>query len=412
MCAHTQNKYSFFTHLQHVITMCANTRNLYFVYLCFVFNEKTSRFTINEGVRMNKRVRIKDVAKRAGISVGTVDRVIHKRGRVAPDVKQKVLAVMKELGFQRNPIASALARNESYVVAVLLPDYNEDPYWEQPFAGVEKARKQIEHFGITVEYHFFELLNPKDFHKKATEVLATKPKAVLFPPLFLKEGQWFLNECDKAKIPCVSINTNIPGSKSLSYIGQDSYQSGVLAARLMNFGASPNGTAIIIDFSRGAPNAKHLVEKKEGFNDYFKAHPENEIQILTMVMEDFNDKKKLKIFMAEIIRKHPNLTGMFFTNSRAYKAIECMSDEVIQKIKIIGFDLIDKNLIYLAEDKINFLINQNPIEQGFLGLQTLYKHLIQHEDIDPIQYLPLDIVVKENVQYYQKRGYQMAPNPS
>ena len=354
---------------------------------------------------MRKRVRIKDVAERAEVSVGTVDRVIHNRGRVAPNVKENVLAVMKELGYQPNLIASALAKNKSYIIAVLLPDYKEDPYWEQPFAGVEKARKQVEYYGITVDYHFFELLNPKNFQEKAKELLATKPDGVLFPPLFLKEGQWLLKECDKNQIPCVSINTNIPGAKNLSYIGQDSYQSGVLAARLMNFGVTPNGTAIIVDFSKGAPNAKHLVEKKEGFNDYFKANPQNKIQVLTIVMEDFNNKKKLRTFMDDLIIKHPNLAGIFFTNSRAYKAIECMDDDVIQKIKIIGFDLIESNLKYLAEDKINFLINQNPIEQGFLGLQSLYRHLILGETIDPVQFLPLDIVVKENVEYYHKRGY-------
>lgn len=351
---------------------------------------------------MKKRIRIKDVAERAGVSPGTVDRVIHKRGRVAPDVEKRVLAVMKELGYQRNLIASALAKNKSYRVAVLLPDYNEDPYWEQPFAGVEKARKQVQHYGIIVEYHFFTLFNSNNFHEKAKEVLASKPEGVLFPPLFSKEGAWFINECEKIKIPCVSINTNISGVKSLSYIGQDSYQSGVLAARLMNFGITPNGTAIIMDFSKGAPDAKHLIEKKEGFNDYFKANPQNKIQILTIVMEHFNDEKKLKKFMHELILKYPNLAGIFFTNSRAYKAIDCMNDEISQKIKIIGFDLIKRNREYLAEDKINFLINQNPIEQGYLGLQSLYKHLVLKEEIAPVQFLPLDIVVKENVQYYHE----------
>ena len=57
---------------------------------------------------MSKRVRIKDVAKKAGVSTGTMDRVIHNRGRVAPVVNKRVLEVMKELGFQHNLIASTL----------------------------------------------------------------------------------------------------------------------------------------------------------------------------------------------------------------------------------------------------------------------------------------------------------------
>ncbi|MFT4665102.1 MAG: LacI family transcriptional regulator [Polaribacter sp.] len=354
---------------------------------------------------MKKRVRIKDVAERAGVSTGTVDRVIHNRGRVASVVREKVLEVMKELGFQRNMMASALAKNTIYRVAVLLPDYNIDPYWEQPYAGVEEARKLTHLYEIEIDYYFFELLDPSDFHKKAKEMVQTAPDGILFPPLFLKEGEWLMEECHAKKIPCVIFNTNIHPSKKLSYIGQDSYQSGVLAARLLNFGMLPNTTSIILNLTKGSTNARHLIEKKEGFRNYFENNTKKEIEVFDLEFEDFNDPIKLRLFMDQLLIDYPRLSGMFFTNSRAYKAIECMDEEVIQRINIIGFDMVEKNLKYLFEDKINFLINQNPIEQGYLGIVTLYNHLILKEQIDEIQYLPLDIVVKENMQYYQKRGY-------
>ncbi len=148
---------------------------------------------------MKKRVRIKDVAERAGVSTGTVDRVIHNRGRVATEVKEKVLKVMDELGYQKNLIASALAKNKTYRVAVLLPHYNQDPYWEQPYSGVEEARKIVEHYGIIIDYYFFELLNSKNFKAKAKEMIKSQPQGVLFPPLFLKEGQWLLQECHQKR---------------------------------------------------------------------------------------------------------------------------------------------------------------------------------------------------------------------
>ncbi len=357
---------------------------------------------------MKKRVRIKDVAERAGVSTGTVDRVIHNRGRVAPKVKEKVLKVMEELGFERNMIASTLAKNETYRIAVLLPDYNTDPYWEQPYAGIEEARKQVQHYGIMIDYYFFDLLDPKDFYKIAKEMITSEPDGILFPPLFLQEGLALLKDCNQKKIPCVLFNTNIQGVEKLSYIGQDSYQSGILAARLLNFGMQQNGVALILNLTKGSTNAKHLIEKKEGFNNYFKNHPEHNITTFDIEFEDFNNKEKLSSFLQQLITDHPKLSGIFFTNSRAYKAIECMDKSVTQKIKMIGFDLIEQNLKYLHQGELNFLINQNPIEQGYLGIQTLYKHLILKEEIEPIQYLPLDIIVKENLQYYQKRGYTIA----
>jgi LacI family transcriptional regulator len=73
------------------------------------------------------RIRIKDIADKAGVSVGTVDRVIHKRGNVSAKVKAKVERVMTELGYRRNIIASTLAYNRTLRIAVLIfnnSDYN------------------------------------------------------------------------------------------------------------------------------------------------------------------------------------------------------------------------------------------------------------------------------------------------
>ena len=59
-----------------------------------------------------KRVRIKDIAIAAGVSTGTVDRVIHNRGNVLPKVKKRVEEVMKTLDYQPNLLASTLANNK------------------------------------------------------------------------------------------------------------------------------------------------------------------------------------------------------------------------------------------------------------------------------------------------------------
>ena len=77
------------------------------------------------------------------------------------------------------------------------------------------------------------------------------------------------------------------------------------------------------------------------------------------------------------------------------------------KVKIVGFDLIQPNLSYLEQNKINFLINQNPYDQGYQGVMSLFKHLILREPVDPLQHLPLDIVVKENAAYYLKEIEKM-----
>ena len=65
---------------------------------------------------MNGKVRIKDIAEQSGVSVGTVDRILHNRPNVSKTAREKVEKVLKEINYQPNMYASALAYNKSYII--------------------------------------------------------------------------------------------------------------------------------------------------------------------------------------------------------------------------------------------------------------------------------------------------------
>lgn len=353
---------------------------------------------------MKKRIRIKDIADKAAVSTGTVDRVLHDRGNVSPDVKKRVLEVIEEIGYERNILASALAYNKTVRVASLLPTPEDDLYWQQTNQGVLRAAKAVQHYGLLLEQTFFNYGSPLSFVEKAKAVLKTKPDGLLFPPMFDQEAHWLIEECDANNIPYVIINTNLEGAEPLCYIGQDSYQSGVLGARLLNFGLADGGVVCILNLDYSTKAAQHLISKERGFRDYFEEIDNKNIEIIREDFDQFDDKEQLGLFIRGLINNTPLLKGIFVTNSRAYKILECIEDIITTRnIKIVGFDLIGPNLNYLRENKINFLINQNPSDQGFRGVYCLFKSLIRNEEVEKRQYLPLDIVVKENVEYHVKQ---------
>ncbi|NUO00555.1 MAG: substrate-binding domain-containing protein [Saprospiraceae bacterium] len=349
---------------------------------------------------MKKNVTIKDIASKADVSTGTVDRVLHNRGNVAPEVREKILQVMDELGYERNLLASALAYKRVFRIALLLPDFTKDPYWEQPYSGTQKALKAVKHYGIQADTFLFNLFDPENFLEVAARVIAAQPDGILFPPIFQKEGKWLLDICAEKNIPTITFNTNIENSSALSYIGQDSYQSGVLAGRLLNFALEDGEAAMILNLEKGASNARHLLEKERGFRFYFENKQRKQIQVLRRDIESFENRDTLRAFLMTQLEAFPNLAGIFVTNSRAYRVVNALDEAVVNRIKIVGFDLLQENLKHLYDNKINFLINQNPVEQGYIGLMDLFKFIFLKQEPEPIHYLPLDIVVAENVQYY------------
>lgn len=364
---------------------------------------RTCSDTNQSTVMKNNRARIKDIAHKAGVSTGTVDRVLHNRGNVGREARNKVLAAMDELGYERNLIASALAFNRQIRIVALLPDHSLDPYWEQPYRGVQWAQQALKHYGIAVETIFFNLFSPEDFIEQSAQVLHNPPDGLLFPPLFGREGSAVLDNCEKIKLPVVIINTFLEHPHITAYIGQDSFQSGVLAARLLNFALRAGEPALILNLEKGVTNALHLMEKERGFRYYFANHPHQNIEVFSSNFDDFDNRSKLKAYLSTFTKGPSQVGGIFVTNSRAYKVIDCLEEEDLHKFVIVGFDLIPANIRHLSTNRINFLINQNPIEQGYQGIISLYKLLFLKEIPPGSQFLPLDIVVAENMEYYLKQ---------
>lgn len=71
--------------------------------------------------KLPERIRIKDIARLANVSVGTVDRVLHGRSGVSEASRKRVEEILKQLDYQPNMYASALASNKKYTLPACYP---------------------------------------------------------------------------------------------------------------------------------------------------------------------------------------------------------------------------------------------------------------------------------------------------
>lgn len=350
------------------------------------------------------KINLKDIAQKANVSVGTVDRVIHNRGKVSPAALQKVKAAIRELNYSPNLVARSLATKKQFKIAVFIPSPTLDSFWQQPLRGIKKAEEFIKDFGFSVELFTYNDQNPNLIMEIAPKIIEGGFSSVLAAPNNKEEFNLFFDLCEQHQLPYIQINTFLDrqDDQFLSYIGQDSYGSGKLAAKLLNFTAKESDTLLILHLEKEVYNAEHLVKKEKGFKDYFKKQNKHLIQIEQQSFSEIHDKQETKKFIRQILKLYPKLSGVFVTTSKLHFVIEEFLEYGSKKIKFVGFDLIDENLKYLKSEHITFLINQNPIQQGYLATMQIFNHLIKKQSFDKIQYLPLDVVMEENLDYYLK----------
>ena len=96
------------------------------------------------------RVTIRQIAEESGVSRGTVDRVLNNRGKVRPEVEERVRKVAEELGYKPNLLGRALIKmKENIKIGVILQDTG-TPYLKTLSDGIKKAKGEVEDFGGTV----------------------------------------------------------------------------------------------------------------------------------------------------------------------------------------------------------------------------------------------------------------------
>lgn len=353
-------------------------------------------------IASTNKIRIKDIAQRANVSVGTVDRVLHNRGEVAAKTRKQVLDIIEELGYTPNLVAKSLALKKTYQLAALIPDSaNDNPYWEKPLIGIQQAFSEIKDFSSNVKIFTFDNASEASFKKAFKTISQEKPDGLVFTPVFFNASHEIVEQCNELGIPYVFIDVNIDGCDNLAYFGQNAEQSGFLAAKLMHYTLPAGSHVVVIKPAYKGGVTHHLRKREKGFLSFFLSEA-NTKDILTTSLEiDITSHKNNEESLAKIFSEQEKIDGIFVTNSRVFKVAQYIAKTEYKDILLIGYDLIQKNLDFLERGIINFLIGQKPEEQGYKSIQALFNFLLSGKKTEKTNFSPIDIIMKENIDYYK-----------
>lgn len=304
--------------------------------------------------------------------------------------------------YQPNILASTLASKKTFSFALLFPEpISPEAYWNKPMIGIRKAFDEIQQYGVNITTHLFKQSDSQTFKDEAEQILQAKPEGVVLAPFFSRESKDFIAELKNRNIPYVFIDSNLKDSDKLSYIGQDSFQSGILAAKLLDYSIPENAAVLTLHFAKQLDNQNHLVQRERGFYEYFKLkHPEKTHKLITIEIPDPNDpagQEKIKA----VLKENPDLKGIFVTNSQVYYLGRILEELNLSGIRVIGHDLIKENMDFLNKGIVDFLICQRPEEQGYRAIITLFESLVLKKDVNRENYTSIDIITKENLNYYK-----------
>lgn len=349
--------------------------------------------------KLPERIRIKDIARLADVSVGTVDRVIHGRSGVSEASRKRVEEILSQMNYQPNMYASALASNKKYMLCCILPQHLPGEYWTAIEKGLEKAEAAYSDFHVMTRLFYYDPYNYTSFLSAGEEALQENPEGVIFAPTAPQFTQQFTNRLDELSIPYIYIDSNIKDIPPLAFFGQNSHQSGYFAARMMMMMAHyPEEVVIFRKIKEGIVGSNQQENREKGFRQYMQEnHPTCHIHELNLhAIRPEEDQ----IMLDEFTHAHPQVKCGITFNSKAYIIGEYLKQSGIHDFHMLGYDLLERNIKSLKEGYLTFLIAQQPEAQGYNSVKTFCDFLIFKKQVTCINYMPIDLIAKETIDYY------------
>lgn len=340
---------------------------------------------------------IKDIARKAKVSIGTVDRVLHDRGRVSETTRARVQGIITQAGYRPNIYARNLSLAKTFEFGVIMPRLSQDSgYWQIPANGIERAHEQFGIANVHVRYFYFDRYSNASFEQAFRKASRARLDGSLIAPV-LPEIARRLVATIPLNTPYVFFDSTVPGTEPLTSIGQDPFQSGVLAANLMARVNRAGGTVALV---KVIPDDYHINERLRGFKCAITSMAS--IRAVEYRVDSHGGEAAFRSIANRILRDNADLLGIFVSNAWTHPFAHMVGEQrATRTICIIGYDLVAENRKCLEEGSIDFIISQRPVMQGFEGINALYRNVVLRDNVKNTILVPLDIITKENVHFHQ-----------
>ncbi|MBB1537763.1 MAG: substrate-binding domain-containing protein [Prevotella sp.] len=351
---------------------------------------------------MPEKIRIKDIAERAGVSVGTVDRVLHNRPNVSTKARQKVEEALRERNYKPNAYASALAYNKSYAFYVLLPQHNQIAYWEEIEEGVHTAGEARKDFNINVTLLYYDRFDDNSFQETAEKCLQAQPDGVVIVPTQQEITRTLTDKLHDADIPFVMLDSYMPDLNPLAFFGQDSFSSGYFAARMLMLLANNESEIMLMKVTKdGKVMSQQQSNREVGFRNYMRDHFPH-VKIITLELPFNGNDAAYDHLFDQYFKMYPKTHHCATLGANAHLLGEYILKTNRPNTQIMGYDMVDKNVECLRKGSISFLISQHAYLQGFSCIDTLFKAIVLKSDVQAVNFMPIELLMQENVDFYRR----------
>ena len=320
-------------------------------------------------IGLRRRATVHDVARAAGVSLATVDRVLNGRPGVRAATVEKVEAAIAAIGFQRDLSASLLARARDLSVVFIIPDGSNEFMASLADAVTRRAGQ-----ALTDRMHIATRRLPAlDADALAQCLDGLDARVTDCAVIVGGEEPSVLAAVDSATrrgIVVMTLVSDLPGTQRRHFIGIDNVAAGRTAASLLGRFLPQGGKVAVI---AGSLHLRDHSERLEGFRSALQA----EFPALDLIgpSEGHDERSETEAIVAQVLARHPDLAGLYNLgagNAGLVAAIEGARSS--KPPRVIAHELTESTRRGLRSGAIDVVLDQNPdgeIREAIAAARTL-----------------------------------------
>lgn len=337
---------------------------------------------------------IKQIAELAGVSIGTVDRALNNRGRVRPEVEQRIKKIAEALDYRPNTIARILSvKNKNLKIAVIL-HIQKNLFFDSVIRGIQLAADEIADYGISVEIKRGAHFDARYQLRLIDEAIAGGASAIAIVPINAPEIKDKLRQLHGSGMPVFLLSNILEDTPFCEYVGCDYRQAGSITAGLLDIISGKEDRILV--FSPPFQMQGH-VYRVEGIKAHKGLAAKGILKGVYELSENDIDNYNLT---KQAFLEHPGasilVTSGAVIDDGVFQALKEMG--LYGKIRILVHDLSEATLEGLRDGSIVASIDQSPEEQGYRLIHGVSDYFVYSLDsCMKNSYVKTQIILRESL---------------
>ncbi len=317
-------------------------------------------------------VTVKDLAEAAGVSRGTVDRVLHDRGAVKTDVALRIRALAREMGYVPNRAGRALAAvRRRYRIGVLLPSVG-NVFFDAVLDGIAKAQQEFADLGVDVVITKVQGYEESTHLRAIDGLLAQQCQALCLGTISTPAMRDRINECSAKGIHVVLLNSDVEGAKRLCYAGSDYLKAGRTAAGMLALISGQLKVRRILIITGSLQMLGHNQRISGLRNELERLNVPYEIARVCECNDSDIAAQKLT---AAALDEDPSINCVYVTGAGVQGAGAAIISSGRTDLTVFAYDDIYSTRELVRAGIVKFVVCQQPERQGYHAVKRAYQAL-------------------------------------